>query len=622
MRWWQRLQTRLTAAWQRIREQDARQMVRDLRRTIGLVWRTSPRQASIIVTLSLLQAFVPAVSLWISKQLLDAVAEAIQTASGDVSTLLSLLILQVVVTALASLAGAFQNASRELLGDSLQNRISRDILGKASQLDLESFENPDTYDALQNAYNEVGSRPLGVLTQLITLGQALITLGSVGALMSQLGASVVPLVLLASVPSVWVSSQFGTASYRMLRRRAPDARVQNYLGRLLTLDNLVKEVRLFNVERYLLDRWQYYYLSFRKEFVGLIRRRTFWSTAASLFSTSMIAVATLTVLRRAARGQMTVGDFSLFVGGISQLQAQFDRLLNGLSSIYQHLLYMRNLFEFLELPSRDLNAGEIWQGEIHTITFENVGFRYPLADRDVLQDVSFEIHRGQSLALVGHNGAGKTTLVKLLTRLYEPTSGTILLNGQDATRYSPRSVQQAISSIFQDYGRYHLTVRENVSMSGLATAQDDPQGVINNDDAISKAIGQGGADSFVDDLPQQTETLLSRYFEGGVDLSGGQWQRLALSRLYFRDASVLVFDEPTAALDAEAEFAVIESLREQAASRIVLIISHRFSTVRLADTIVVLEAGKISERGSHAELMAEGGTYARMFSLQARGYRD
>jgi len=609
------MMTRLQHWWQAL--PDGRVLAADLQRTVALVWRTSPRQTLALISLSLLQAFVPAVSLWISKQLLDAVAAAIADASGDVSTLLTWLALQVGVTALSGLAGSLQGASRELLGDALQNRITRDILEKASELDLQRFEDANTYDALQNAYREVGSRPLGVLTQLISLAQALITLGSVGVLMAQLGASIVPLVLVASLPSVWVSSQFGTATYRMIRRRAADARVQNYLGRLLTLDDLVKEVRLFNIEGYLLERWQHYYRNFRAELEGIIARRTFWNVLASLFSTALIALATLFVLQRAARGQMTVGDFALFVGGIGQLQSQFGTLLNGLSGIYQNLLYMRNLFGFLELPTRDLGAGDTWQGDIHSITFENVSFRYPNSDTDVLSEISFTLHKGQSLALVGHNGAGKTTLVKLLTRLYEPTAGRILLNDQDASHYSPRSVQAAISSIFQDYGRYHLTARENVAMSGIAV--NDP--TLSDEVALGNALERGGA-GFVNDLPQDLDTLLSRYFEGGVDISGGQWQRLALSRLYFRDAPVLVFDEPTAALDAEAEFAVIESLREHAKARIVLIISHRFSTVRLADTIIVLEGGHISERGTHAELMQEDGTYAHMFSLQARGYRD
>ena len=437
---------------------------------------------------------------------------------------------------------------------------------------------------------------MGVFTQIITLFQAVITLVSVSALMSQLGWSVVPLVLLATLPSIWVSSRFGTEGYRMLRRQAQEARVQNYVGQLLTSDTAMKEVRLFGFEDYLLRRWQAYYQKFRAQLSSLILRRSAWGFAASLASVSFIGVATLMVLRRAASGLISVGDFGLFIQGIAQLQNQFSNLLSGFTGIYQNLLYMRNLFEFLELPSRDLDSGEIWQGEIEEITFEKVSFRYPLTEKDVLRDVSFSVKRGQALALVGENGAGKTTIVKLLTRLYEPTSGRILINGQEANRFSPGSLQKKMSIIFQDFGQYQMSVRENIALSRSEDADLEP--------AIQSASQKAGAKEFIEALPQGYENQLGRWFTGGQNLSGGQWQRLALSRLYFRDGSVLIFDEPTAALDANAEFEVIEALRKQAKGRITVLISHRFSTVRLADKIIVLENGVISEAGSHEELLA------------------
>ena len=595
---------------------DWRTALRDLGSTVALVWRTSPRQTLLITVLSLTQAFIPAANLWVAKLLLDDVAAAI---SGNLGTpaeafrqLLTLLAIQVAIGAFSNLLTTVQGATRELLGDSLQNRISLRILDKAAELELASFENADTYDTLRNAYREVGTRPLGVLTQLISLGQALITLGSVSALLARLGAAVVPLILLATLPGVWVTSRYGTAGYRMIRRQAADARVQNYLGSLLTSDGSVKEVRLFGFERYLLERWQTYYLKFRGQLVELITRRSGWGLAASLVSAALVALATLSVLRRAAGGLITVGDFSLFVLGIAQVQSQFSSLLSGFTGIYQNLLYMRNLFDFLELPSRDLDAGESWQGPIDTIEFDKVFFRYPLTERDILSGVSFHIERGQALALVGENGAGKTTLVKLLTRLYEPSGGRILLNGLDAARFSPRSVQQEMSIIFQDFGQYSMTARENIGLGRI----DEIGEVADIHDAGERA----GADEIVAALPEGYETMLGRMFLGGHQLSGGQWQRLALARLYFRGGSVLVFDEPTAALDANAEFEVIEALRSQAKGRITVIISHRFSTVRMADQIVVLEDGVISEAGSHQELLANGGMYAQMFRVQARGY--
>ncbi|RIH80195.1 Lipid A export ATP-binding/permease protein MsbA [Calidithermus terrae] len=527
---------------------------------------------------------------------------------------MGLLGLQVGLGVAGTLLATLQNAARDLLGDTLQNRIHRRILEKAAGLELAHFENPKTYDALLGATYEVGSRPLGVFTQLVALAQAVLTLSSIGFLMSRLGWAVMPLVLLASLPGVLVASRFGFENYRMIRRRAPEARMQNYLAQVLVDDDYVKEVRIFGFEGYVLGRWQEVYRKFRAQLVPLVYQRGAWGFAASLASAILIALATLQVLARAAAGRISVGDFALFAQGIVQVQGTFSSLLGGLSGIYQNLLYMRNLFEFLELPARNLDTGEEWKGPIHSVEFQDVSFRYPLTEREVLKGVSFRLERGQSMALVGENGAGKTTVVKLLTRLYEPSAGRILLNGQDARRYSPRSVQKQISSIFQDYARYALTARENVALSRIEEQA--------NRAGLEQASRKGGADEVIAALPEGYDTQLGRQFNRGLQLSGGQWQRLALSRLYFRGSSVLVFDEPTAALDAAAEFEVIEALRQQAKDRITLIISHRFSTVRLADVIVVLEDGRVSEQGSHEELLRQGGTYATLFRLQARGYQE
>ncbi|GGJ32804.1 ABC transporter ATP-binding protein [Deinococcus roseus] len=585
---------------------------KDLKATLILVWETAPGQAFLLVLLSVVQAFLPAASLWVSKLLLDAVTAAISRDLNNLTQLIEILLLQVGIGIVGSLLSTWQGLVRELFADSLQNRISRKILSKASELEVERFENAETYDALQNAYREVGSRPLGVLTQVISLGQALITLASISALMSRLGWAILPLVLLATVPTVWVSSKFGMEGYRMIRRRTHDARVQNYLGSILTSDTLVKEVRLFHFEPYLLNRWQEYYQKFRAQMVPLVRTRSLWGLFASVFSALVIAYATYLILRRAVDGQITVGDFSLFILGISQVQGQFSTLLNGFSSLYQNVVYMRNLFEFLELPARDLDAGQDFTGTIDSLEFQQVSFRYPFTDRDILRGVSFRIEKGHALALVGENGAGKTTIVKLLTRLFEPTSGCILINGQDARTFSIRSLQQAMSIIFQDFGQYQMTVSENIALSD--------QGIALQPERIAGAAETAGA-HFIETLPGQFETQLGRLFTGGRQLSGGQWQRLALARLYYRKASLLVFDEPTAALDANAEFEVVEALRKEAHSRITVIISHRFSTVRLADHIIVLENGVITESGSHSELLAQGQTYAHMYSLQARGYQ-
>ena len=584
----------------------------DLLSTLRLVWAASPRHSLTFAVVSLIASVLPAANLYVSKLLLDEVGKA---AGGGVTfaSLLGLLAVQIALGILGSLLSTVQTSSQQLLGDALQHGISRRILDKAAGLSVDLFENAETYDKLQQAYREVGSRPLGVATQLVGLAGAVVTLTSVGALLARLGPLILPLVLLASLPGVWVSNRFGVENYRMLRWQTHDARVQNYLGSILTSDTLVKEVRLFGFEPYLLQRWRAYYLGFRRQLEDIIRRRSLWGFASALLSALLIGAASALILRRAAAGQVSVGDFGLFALGIAQVQGQVAGLLGGVSGIYQNLLYMRNLFGFLELPARDLNAGEEWRGPIDTIAFEDVGFRYPLTERDVLRGVSFTVRRGQALALVGENGAGKTTIVKLLTRLFEPTSGRILLNGQDAARFSPRSVQKEMSIIFQDFGQYQMSARENVAVADTPRLEDG--------EGVGVAVDRAGA-AFARELPKGLETPLGRLFEGGQQLSGGQWQRLALARLYFRDASVLVFDEPTAALDARAEFETIEALREQARGKITLLISHRFSTVRLADQIVVLENGVVNEAGSHAELLARGGTYASLYRLQARGYTE
>lgn len=587
----------------------------DLTATLRLVWGSSRSQTLLILLTSVVQAFIPAASLWVSKLLVDDVALAIAgRLAGGFPTLAGLLAVQVGIGMVGTLLTTLQNSARDLLGDTLQNRIHRRILEKATGLELEQHENPKVKDAMLNATREVGTRPLGLFTQLLSLGQAAITLVSIGALLSRLGWAVMPLVLLATVPGVWVSTRYGFENYRMLRRRTPEVRMQNYMSVVLLDDSYTKEGRIFSFEHYVLGRWLELYQKFRAQLVPLVYKRGVWGLATSLFSASLIALATLQVLARAAAGHISVGDFALYVQGIAQVQSQFSTLLTGFSGIYQNLLYMRNLFEFLELPTRDLNAGEEWQGPIQDIEFQDVSFRYPGAAQDVLKGVSFKVSQGLALALVGENGAGKTTVVKLLTRLYEPTSGRILLNGLDAARFSPRSVQRGMSVIFQDYAQYELTVRENLALSEIGEQNDEGK--------LKGAAQSSRADEVLAELPQGFDTQLGRYYDFGRKLSGGQWQRLALGRLYFRDASVLVFDEPTAALDAQAEFEVIESLRKQAEGRITVIISHRFSTVRLADRIVVLDGGQVAQTGSHEELLRQDGIYATLFNLQARGYQE
>lgn len=398
----------------------------------------------------------------------------------------------------------------------------------------------------------------------------------------------------------------------MVRQRAPELRKQHYLGMLLTNVRFIKEIRVFGVEGYFVNLYKSIFTKFYTENRQLILKRSLMSVLASAGSTFGWLLTAGYVVFRIAQRTLTLGDFALYTQAISTTQGQLQSLLRGLSSLYSDTLFVRNLFEFLALPVHNPDAGKQWAEPIREIEFRNVSFRYPNTDRDVLHNVSFNIRSGQSLALVGKNGAGKTTIVKLLCRLYDANDGEILINGKNVAEYTPRSLQEQIAVLFQDYAWYCLSVKENIGVGRISDIHDMNK--------ISAAAKQGGADTFVADLPRRYDTILGRLFEGGVELSGGEWQKVALARSFFRNGSLMILDEPTASLDAEAEYETFEKLLENSLSRITFLISHRFSTVRMADQILVLENGRCIEMGTHKDLMQKEGQYAYLFKLQARGY--
>jgi ATP-binding cassette, subfamily B, bacterial len=587
-----------------------RRVASDFTAAARLVWDASPGQLTLMLALSAAAAVVPAATLWLAKLLVDEVARAVTTArDADASygRLARLLAAQVAVGAAGSGLTACLVAIKELLSDMVHNRTAFLVLQKAASLDPARFEVPETYDALRNAYENVGARPLALVQQVVGTLQAIVVLASIGALMQRVGGPVLTLVLLAGVPGVVVSSRFGIAGYWMMRRRTTDARIQTYLGSLLTSEVVVKEVRVFGCERYFLDRWKTYSRRFRTQLVRFVRSRACWSLGGSLASAVLVALATLSVLRLAAARSISVGDFSLFVLGIGQTQSQVAALLSNLAAFHEHLLYMRNLFDFLDLPGTADAGNADWRGPIDSIEFERVTFRYPSSVHDVVHDVSFIIRRNSMLALVGPNGAGKTTLVKLLAGLYEPTRGRILLNGLDASRFTRRSVQRELSVLFQDYGQYYMSVAENIGLSDVAAMGDAA--------AIEMAGRRAGVDAVIRRLPERYETMLGQLFGDGRQLSGGQWQRLALARMFFRPASVVILDEPTGALDGAAEAEVANALRTHRKGRIVVVASHRVSTVRLADRVMMIDRGQVRADGTHQQLSATSEAYAQLFAL-------
>lgn len=598
------------------RRSKAWDFIADIARTSALVWKTHRGYTLLVALLTAVQGGLPAANLWLSKLLIDAVAATIQgsaqDAGGNLARLLTLAGAQAGLSFLGSLLGTAQGTVRELLGELLRNRISLQVLDKTNGLEVAFFEDAEFYDKLRNAYQEASYRPLEVVFQLFSLGQTIITLSSVVFLLSRLHWAVLPLIAITAVPALIVQNRYGYRNYWMLRERAPELRKQQYVGMLLTSDWFIKEIRVFRLENLFLGIYKTLFAKFFGENRRLILKRNASSVLASAGSILGWFLAAGYVVVRVVRRNITIGDFALYTQAISTTQGQIQAFLGGLSALYSNTLFIRNLFEFLSLPARDLTAGQEWSEPIEEIEFRQVSFCYPRTERLVLEDISFKIRRGQSLALVGKNGAGKTTIAKLMCRLYEPTAGEILFNGKNVAAYSPQSVQEQVAILFQDYGHYHFTARENVGVGRTVYMDDMP--------VIEAATQRSGADVFIETLPEKYETVLGRWFAGGIELSVGQWQKVALARAFLRRGKVLILDEPTASLDAEAEFEIFQDLLQDSANQITLLISHRFSTVRMADHILVLNEGRCTEAGSHEELMAAGGHYARLFKLQAKGY--
>jgi ATP-binding cassette, subfamily B, bacterial len=603
-------------------------------RVIGLVW-----EASRILTLGLAVAtifagIVPAVTALVAKYLINAVVTAIQVRANPalpdavpigpwtfdvVTAVIVLAAAQFVVFALSSFLSTLRNVCQQLLQERVTNTIQLQIMDHAAKLDLAFFEDSTSYDLLRRAQQGASSRPLFMVSGVFGLIQTIIAFASMIALLIALSPVLAIVALVAPIPGFIADTRYGWRGYNFARWASPLRRRMDYLTTLVTTDSYAKEVKLFGLGPYFIDRFRQLSNVYQDRQRGLVVARYFAGFVWSTITTLVGSLTYLYVAFQAIAGRLTLGDLTLFTQAASSVQSSVQGILGGFGSMYENQLYLNDLFDLLQTPyGIDAPAGpstvriggsSATRGEV---VFEKVSFTYPGSGRGALKEVSLRIEPGETVAIVGRNGAGKSTLIKLLCRLYDPTEGRILLDGVDLRDLEPADVRRLIGGMFQDYVTYQATAAENIGLGELERIEDR--------DAVEDAAAKGGADSLLGRLPDGWDTPLGKWFDGGVELSGGEWQKIALGRAFMRDARILVLDEPTSALDAQAEFELFARLRRLAAGRTAIYISHRFSTVRQADRILFLEHGALVEEGTHDELMALGGRYARLFKLQAAAY--
>lgn len=584
-----------------------------------LVWQADRRSTVIMAVLTLIAAALPAAQAWAGALIVDSVVDSFTTRVEPLIGLertLPYLGLELALLLIGAVAAQMRLFYEHVLNARLGHAINVEIIRKALTLDLHYFEDARFYDKLQNARREADFRALGIVNGSFNVIQNLLTLLSFAVLLLAFSPFITLVLFGATVPAFIAQGRYSNLYFRLLTWHAPEFRRMQYLEHVLTVDSSVKEVKLFNLGEPLLRRYSDTFWKFFREDTDLARRRSVISVGWGVLASLSYYGAYAWIVFVTIAGSITLGGMTLYLTLFRQSQSAFQSLFSSVTRLYEHGLFMDNLFTFLGLRPQMIQAAQpvaVPSRLQRGLEFRNVSFRYPGRDDWALRGINLTIAPGEKLALVGPNGAGKTTLIKLLTRLYDPTEGQILLDGVDLRDYDLDELRRRIGVIFQDFVRYQLTVRENIGF-GQIDYLDDAQ-------RIAEAARRGGADDILEVLPAGIETMLGRWFEHGFELSGGQWQKIALSRAFMRDGEVLVLDEPTAALDAEREYEIFQRFRELTEGKIAVLISHRFSTVRMADRIAVIESGRITEIGSHAELVQHGGTYARLFEMQAEGYR-
>ena len=580
-----------------------------------LIWETHRGMALSNVLLRLIKSAIPLAILWVGKEIIDEVIRLIDATDKEMTYLWILVGIELGLAVLSELLNRAISLFDGLLGDLFSNATSVKLIKHAASLDLYQFEDAEFYDKLERARRQTTSRTI-LMSQALSQIQDMITIVFLAGGLIAFNPWLILLLIVAVIPSFLGETHFNRRSYSLTRSWTPQRRELDYLRFIGASDQTAKEVKIFGLEDFLADRFELiadkYYLENRKIAVS----RAMLGSLLSFLGTLAYYGAYVFIILQTVSAAISVGTLTFLAGSFQRMRNMLQGIMNRFSTISESALYLDDLFGFFEIePTINLNGAsrKVPQPIQKGFTFENVGFKYPNSEMWALRHLDFHLPIGEKLALVGENGAGKTTLVKLLARLYEPNEGRILLDGKDLREYDLKDLRKEIGIIFQDYVRFQMKVSENIAIGNIPKITELP--------VIKDAAHKSLADTVVDNLPEKYHQILGKRFANGVELSGGQWQKVALARAYMKDAQLLILDEPTAALDARAEHEVFQRFSELIEGKMAVLISHRFSTVRMADRILFLENGQMKELGSHEELLAKDGKYAELFKLQAAGYQ-
>jgi ATP-binding cassette, subfamily B, bacterial len=589
--------------------------LRNVRPLLAMVWETSPPLVIASIALRAIRALLPLASLWVPKLIIDAVIAFVAHKGGDLAYIWKLVGIELGLAVASDILGRVNTLCDSLLGDRFTDLVSVRLMRHATELDLAAFEDPVFYDKLERARRQTNGR-LTLLSSLLNMGQDTLTLISLSTGLIVFSPWLMALLVAAVIPAFLGETHFTKLSYSVHFHWTPQRRLLDYLRYLGASAQSAKEVKIFGLGRHLAQRYDQVSNDIYNENKKIATKRAALGSALNIISTGGYYGAYVVVLIRTLAGGISIGTFTFLTGAFARSRGYIERILSGFNDLSEQAIFVKDLFEFFEMKPaiRSVSMAipaprPIRQG----FEFRNVNFSYAGSEHQVIQNINFRMYPGEKIALIGQNGAGKTTLVKLLARLYDPTGGQILLDGRDLRDYDVEDLRREIGVIFQDYMRYDMLIRENIGFGNIDSLTDHPR--------IETAARKSLAKNLISRFPEGYEQMVGRRFEGGVDLSGGEWQKLALARAYMRDAQLLILDEPTATLDARAEYEVFQRFSELTQGRMAILISHRFSTVRMADRILVLAGGEIQEQGTHEQLLALGGRYAELFELQASGYR-